>query len=198
MTHVTAVPLQPIAKGSVARLWLGIAAGVLLAGGLAWAGTQSTIVRRGPAAQFMAWHKGKPGVITTATGLQYQVIKPGEGPSPTDGDIALINYKGTLRDGTVFDANKQVPMPIAGVVPGFAEGLKLMNRGATYRFWIPPALGYGDQSPDPKLPAGSVLIFDVDMIDFRSQAEIEAMRRMAGPQGQGGPAPQEQAAPAHP
>ena len=91
----------------------------------------------------------------------------------------LVGYKGTLRDGAVFDENPQASFPVAGVVPGFSEGLKLMARGGKYRLWIPPALGYGANSPGEAIPPNSLLIFDVDLLDFRSMAEIQAeMERM--------------------
>jgi len=120
---VTAVPLRPIAKGSLTRLWIGVGAVALAAAGLAWAGQQG--VAASPAA-FMAENAGEPGVITTESGLQYQVVKEGEGASPGTGDVTLISYRGTLTDGTVFDKSEQTAMPVEGVVPGFAEGLQLM------------------------------------------------------------------------
>lgn len=199
MPEITAVPLRPIKKGSLTRLWLGIGAAVALAGIGAWAGTAKTLAQNGTAEQFLDWHKGRSGVVTTASGLQYQVIKKGEGPSPTDTDVVLVNYRGALRDGKVFDQAERAPFPVQGVVPGFGEGLKLMSRGAKYKFWIPPALGYGETSPDPKLPAHSVLIFDVEMIDFKSQAELQAqmqaMQAQGALQGQGAGQPTTGAAP---
>lgn len=181
----SATPLRPLKKGAVTKLWLGVGAAILVAGGVAWAGTARPVATNGTPEQFLAWHKGQAGVKTTASGLQYQVLKAGTGPSPTEADFALTNYKGTLRDGTVFDQAQRAPFPVGGVVPGFSEGLKLMNRGATYRFWIPPQLGYGANSPDPaKIPNNALLIFDVDLLDFKSQAEVQAqMQAMQGAQG---------------
>ncbi|CAM3233546.1 Peptidyl-prolyl cis-trans isomerase [Sphingomonas antarctica] len=192
MSEVTAVPLRPIKKGAVTRLWLGIAVAVLGAGAVAWAGTSKSVAISGTNEQFFAWHAGQPGVKTTPSGLQYQILKAGKGPSPTDTDIALVNYKGALRDGTVFDESKQpTPFPVTQVVPGFSEGLKLMPKGSKFRLWIPSALGYGERSPDPKLPANSVLVFDVEMIDFRSQAEVQQqmMQQQIQQQMQGGGQP---------
>jgi FKBP-type peptidyl-prolyl cis-trans isomerase FkpA len=170
----TAVPLRPIAKGSLARLWIGVAALALAAGGLAWAGQQG--ITASPST-FMAQNGDADGVITTASGLQYKVLAEGTGPSPTTADVALVGYKGTLLDGTVFDENPQAPMPIDGVVPGFSEGLQKMKKGGKYRLWIPPQLGYGDQAAGP-IPAGSILIFDVELHDFKSRAEIMQMQQM--------------------
>jgi hypothetical protein len=180
---ITAVPLRPIAKGSLTRLWIGIAVVALAAGGLAWAGQQG--VAHTPAT-FLISNAGEDGVQTTASGLQYKVIEPGSGPNPTTADVALVGYKGTLLDGTTFDENEQTAMPIDGVVPGFSEGLQLMKKGGKYRFWIPPQLGYGDQVTGP-IPAGSILIFDVTLHDFKSKADIMRMQQMMQQQGGGAP-----------
>lgn len=190
MSEITAVPLRPVKKGTLTRLWIGVAAAVAIAGSLAWAGTSKVVATTGTAEQFLSWHQGRPGVTTTASGLQYQLIKKGTGTLPTDADVVLVNYSGSLRDGSVFDKAERAPFPVTGVVPGFSEALKLMNRGSKYRFWIPPALGYGETSPDPKLPAHSVLVFDVELIDFKNAAEVQAqMQQMQMQQAQGGAVP---------
>jgi len=134
-------------------------------------------------------------VKETASGLQYKVLKPGTGGRPTDADIALITYEGKLTDGKTFDKSEQpTPMGVATVVPGFSEALKLMQRGGQYRLWIKPSLGYGDKEVGP-IPANSVLVFDVTMLDFKSEAEVQELqrRRMAAEGGAapgGGSAPQ--------
>jgi FKBP-type peptidyl-prolyl cis-trans isomerase len=170
---VTAVPLRPIAKGSLGRLWIGVAAVALAAAGLAYAGQRNL---QPSGAAFLADNGKQAGVITTDSGLQYQVIREGEGPSPTAGDIALVGYTGTLVDGKVFDQNEQAAMPVDGVVPGFSEALQLMKRGGEYKIFIPPALGYGDKESGP-IPVNSVLIFNVKLLDFKSRAEIMAMQQ---------------------
>lgn len=175
----TAVPLRPIAKGSLTRLWIGVAAVVLAAGGLAWAGTQGA--QASPAA-FLADNAKASGVITTESGLQYKVLEDGTGSSPTTSDVALVGYKGTLLDGKTFDENPQTAMPVDGVVPGFSEGLQKMKKGGKYRLWIPPQLGYGDQQAG-EIPPGSVLVFDVTLHDFKSRAEIMRMQQMMQQQG---------------
>lgn len=170
MSSVTAVPLQPIKKGSVLFYWIGIAVLVLSAFGLAYWGTAEV-------------RKEYGGAITTASGLRYKVLKGGEGPSPKDSDIVLVNYTGKLTDGKVFDQNPQGAMPVNGVVPGFAEGLKLMQRGGKYRLWIPSKLGYGATPPtnpqtgEPGIPPNSDLVFDVELLEFKSRAEVEAMQK---------------------
>ena len=170
----TAVPLRPIAKGSLTRLWIGVAAVALAAGGLAWAGQRG--VASSPAS-YLAQNAGEEGVVTTESGLQYKVLEEGGGPSPTPADVALVGYKGTLLDGTVFDENPQTAMPVDGVVPGFSEGLQKMKKGGKYRLWIPPQLGYGEQAAGP-IPANSVLVFDVELHDFKSKADIMRMQQM--------------------
>lgn len=184
MSDVTAVPIAPVKRSWL--VWLVGAIAVAALGGiaLAWTGTAKTVAESGSADQFLSWHKGRPGVVTTASGLQYQVLKKGEGATPTDADVALVNYKGALRDGKVFDQAQRAPFPVTGVVPGFSEALKLMPRGATYRIWIPPALGYGAQAQGDAIPANSLLVFDVDMIDFKNQAELQAQMQAMQAQGQ--------------
>src|SRR4051812_15059116 len=87
-----------------------------------------------------------PPTVATASGLRFQILKPGAGPRPTAEDAVLISYEGRLLDGKVFDKSEQpVGMMVSGVIPGFQEALLLMNQGGTYRFWIPAALAYGPE-----------------------------------------------------
>ena len=153
---VTAVPILPVKRGYLVWLWIGVAAAVLIAAALAYAGTP--------------FHQ-------TASGLRYQVLKGGKGDrNPLDTEVALANYVGRLSDGTVFDQSQQpTPLPVSGVVPGFSEGLKLMTKGARYRFWIPGKLGYGTQGQGP-IPPNATLVFDVDLLDLRSQDEIRQLQ----------------------
>lgn len=183
---VTTVPIQPIKKGSMIKLWLGIIVVVLVAAGLACIGTQEAVATGATNEQFLANNADEEGVITTDSGLQYKVLKPGEGPSPIATDTALVKYEGSLRDGTVFDANEQTPMPVGAVVPGFSEALQLMQKGGEYRIWIPSELGYGEQSPSPALPANSLLIFDVTLIDFISAEQMQALQQQMQQQMPGG------------
>jgi FKBP-type peptidyl-prolyl cis-trans isomerase FkpA len=89
----------------------------------------------------------------------------------------LIKYEGKLDNGTVFDANEQAPMQVSQVVPGFSQALTRMQKGGKYKVTIPPALGYGDRAVGP-IPAGSTLHFDIELIDFRTEAEVRAMQQM--------------------
>jgi FKBP-type peptidyl-prolyl cis-trans isomerase FkpA len=187
----TAVPIQPIKKGSLTKYWLAIAAVLAAGGGLAYWGTADVRSEFGD-------------VVTTESGLRYKVIKAGEGKPPTDDDVVLVSYKGMLRNGEVFDQNQQAGFPVTGVVPGFSEGLKLMQRGGQYRLWIPAELGYGaNDQKNPQtgavaIPGNSELIFDVELLEYKSRAEVEAMQRQmqemqkaqGGAGGQAGGPPQ--------
>jgi FKBP-type peptidyl-prolyl cis-trans isomerase len=183
---VTAVPIQPTPRRLIAALWVSLAVLLAAAVALAWFGTSAAVAQTGTNEQFLAWNARQPGVQTTASGLQYKVLKEGEGARPTDADVALIKYKGTLRDGTVFDQNERAPLPVAQVVPGFSEGLKLMQKGGKYRLWIKPELGYGDRDTGGAIPPNSVLVFDVDLLEFIPMAVLQQMQMqqmMGGGQG---------------
>jgi len=178
---------------------LGIALGVLGTFAVSY-GTKGLKAYNDPAAVFLRHNRsGDSKIVETASGLQYKILKPGAGAAkPTDEDVVLVNYEGKLTSGTTFDASQQpTPMAIKGVVPGFAEALKLMPKGAKYRFWIPPTLGYGDKAAGP-IPANSVLVFDLELLDWKSEAEIrqmQMMQQMMQQQGAGGAAGAAPAAP---
>jgi len=190
---ITTVPLRPIKKGSLTKFWIGIAAVVLVAGAAAYVGTADTVISGASNSQYLAANASNEGVVQTESGLQYQVLLGGEGPSPQATDTALVKYKGSLRDGTVFDSSEkapggQVPMPVNGVVPGFSEALQLMQKGGSYRVWLPSALAYGEASPGPDIPANSLLIFEIELVDFITQEQMNAIRAQQMQQ-QGGPLP---------
>lgn len=118
--------------------------------------------------------------LKTASGLGYTQLKAGTGANPTDADVVLINYIGYLAaDGAVFDQAMTTPMPVSDVIPGFTEGLKLLSKGGTFRLCIPSALGYGAQGTGP-IPANADLVFQVELLDFKSRVEIEAAQRAQG------------------
>ncbi|MCJ2183951.1 FKBP-type peptidyl-prolyl cis-trans isomerase [Novosphingobium sp. 1949] len=100
-----------------------------------------------------------------------ETLKSGEGAPPPAGSWVLVNYKGLLSDGTQFDAADGMPLDLSNVVPGFAQGLMQMQRGGHYRMTIPPELGYGAEASGP-IPANSTLIFEVDLIDYKTPDEI--------------------------
>ncbi|TAL84185.1 MAG: FKBP-type peptidyl-prolyl cis-trans isomerase [Rhodanobacter sp.] len=118
---------------------------------------------------FLAKNKKAPGVKTTASGLQYKVISQGKGARPGPKDTVEINYTGTFINGQVFDASSRhkppgpAKIPLEGVIPGFREGLQLMQVGSHYKFYIPSSLAYGSE-PRPPMPPNATLIFDVTLL----------------------------------
>ncbi len=120
--------------------------------------------------QFLAENKSKPNVIETATGLQYLVLNKGDGDvHPNATDSVTVHYHGTLTDGTVFDSSVErgqpIDFPLNRVIKGWTEGVQLMVTGDKFRFFIPSDLAYGNRSTG-KIPAGSVLIFDVELLQI--------------------------------
>ena len=137
MTEITRVPLRPIAKGSLTKLWIGVAVAILLAAGLAWAALPK--------------------------GVEVETLTEGTGPHPGASDVVFVRYTGKLADGTTFDQSKELPfdtggllpqgmpMQVSGVVPGFSEGLQQMQKGGKYRLFIPADKAYG-HTPPPGAP----------------------------------------------
>lgn len=157
MTEITRVPLQPVAKGSVTKIWIGVIVAIALAIGVAYAAR---------------YH-----------GLVVETLKAGEGASPTAEDVVLVNYVGRLADGTEFDRGEKVALPLAQMIPGFTQGVERMQKGGSYRLEIPSNLGYGadekkDGSGKVVIPANSNLVFDIDLIDFMNAQQLQAMQQM--------------------
>src|SRR5438067_6483210 len=125
----------------------------------------------GEAEKFLAANKTKEGVKTTASGLQYKVMKDGSGAQPKSSDTVTVNYRGTLTDGTEFDSSYKRGQPatfaVSGVIKGWTEALQLMKVGSKYQLFIPPSLAYGDQGR-PGIPPNSLLIFEVELMDVKS------------------------------
>ena len=121
---------------------------------------------------FLAANAKKDGVKTTASGLQYKVVKAGSGKTPTAADTVKVHYHGTLTDGTVFDSSvdrgEPVTFPVNGVIPGWTEALQLMKVGDKWQLVIPSKLAYGEQSPGEKIPPSSVLVFDVELLGIEA------------------------------
>jgi len=121
---------------------------------------------------FLAKNAEKSGVKTTASGLQYEVLREGKGRQPTTTDTIKVHYKGTLIDGTQFDSSYDRGAPadfgVSGVIPGFGEGLQLMKEGAQYRFTIPSNIAYGEQGPATIGP-NQTLVFEVELIEVVTQ-----------------------------
>jgi FKBP-type peptidyl-prolyl cis-trans isomerase FkpA len=167
MTEITRVPLQPIAKGSLGKLWLGVAAVALAAGGIAYAALPPS--------------------------LSIETIKAGSGASPTDADVVMKTYKRKLPDVKFFDEGQTQPMPMKGVIPGFTKALGQMQRGGKYKVFIPSDLGYGPKAAGP-IPPNTDLTFEIELLDFKNKAEVEremqVMQQLQQMQQMQGGAPQ--------
>ena len=152
MTEITRVPLLPIAKGSMSKLWLGTIAAVVLGG------TVAAVAR--------------PPMVEVKT------LTAGTGAHPGANDVLMIAYQGQLAsNGQVFDQSDRAIMPMNGVIPGFTKALAQTQKGGKYRFFIPAAQAYGSHANGP-IPANSDLIFTVQVMDFMDRSELEARQRM--------------------
>jgi len=135
----------------------------------------------------------------TPSGLGFSVLRKAEGAKPGATDYTLVSYIGYLAaSGQVFDQGVESPLQVNAVIPGFGEGLQKMEHGSVYRFCIPAALGYGAKDNGP-IPANSDLVFQVELVDFKTAAEVDAMRQKAMAERQAAAAAAaQQAAPAAP
>jgi FKBP-type peptidyl-prolyl cis-trans isomerase FklB len=121
--------------------------------------------------KYLEENKKKPGVKTTASGLQYKVEKEGTGAQPKATDMVTVNYRGTLTDGTEFDSSykrgQPATFPVNGVIKGWTEALQLMKKGAKYQLFIPASLAYGERAMGPDIGPNSTLIFEVELVDVK-------------------------------
>lgn len=121
--------------------------------------------------KYLSENAKKEGVTTLPSGLQYQVLKEGNGKSPKATDKVVCHYEGMLIDGTMFDSSIQrgepATFPLNGVIAGWTEGLQLMKEGAKYRFFIPYQLGYGERGAGASIPPFATLVFDVELIEVK-------------------------------
>jgi FKBP-type peptidyl-prolyl cis-trans isomerase FklB len=119
---------------------------------------------------FLAANKNKPGVITTASGLQYQILKEGTGPKPSATDKIKCHYHGTLINGTIFDSsvdrNQPIEYPVNGFIPGWIEALQLMPVGSKWKLFVPSNLAYGNQGSGPLIGPGATLIFELELLEI--------------------------------
>ena len=120
---------------------------------------------------FLAENGKKEGIVTLPSGLQYQVLKEGNGKKPSATDQVVCHYEGTLIDGTVFNSSYQRNQPatfgLNQVIPGWTEGVQLMQEGAKYRFFIPYKLAYGERGAGAQIPPFATLVFDVELIEVK-------------------------------
>nr|MDP8994156.1 FKBP-type peptidyl-prolyl cis-trans isomerase [Pseudomonadota bacterium] len=165
---VTAVPIRPLKKGSVVKLWLGMLLLLALAVAAAWLGTRSF------------------QLTTTASGLRFQVIEEGEGPTVTPADLVALHYELRLEDGTVLQNSEESGQPMVtgtqGLFPGFAEGLQMMRAGGTYRLWVPPSLAFqGPIPPGAPFDADDTLIFKVRVLQIAPGMAAMQQQMMGSP-----------------
>lgn len=169
---VTAVPIRPLKKGAVLKLWIGLALLCLGGAALAWFGTS------------------RLQIITTDSGLRYQVVREGTGEPATDADLVATRYKLHLNGpgGTLIQDSEQTGQPFVAstqtVFPGMAEALLMMREGGRYNLWVPPALAYGNNVP-PGAPftANDTLFFEIEVSQIARG--MAAMQSMMAPQGGG-------------
>src|SRR5579862_5750517 len=119
---------------------------------------------------FLSDNKSKEGVVALPSGLQYKILKAGDGPKPTAADTVTCNYRGTLIDGKEFDSSykrgQPASFPVGGVIKGWTEALQLMPVGSKWQLFIPPDLGYGDHPPSPDIGPGDTLVFEVELLSI--------------------------------
>jgi FKBP-type peptidyl-prolyl cis-trans isomerase len=133
---------------------------------------------------FRSSNASAEGVVTTESGLQYKVMREGDGPRPAATDTVEVNYRGTLIDGTEFDSSyargSSVSFALNQVIPGWTEGLQLMPVGSQYQFVIPPELAYGAGGAGQTIGPNATLIFDVELLQIAPQEGAEAGEDEAG------------------
>jgi len=131
---------------------------------------QEAMKNQQEATQFLAQNAKREGVQTTPTGLQYRVVQQGKGPSPTLNDKVKCNYRGTLLNGTEFDSSARhggpAEFPVKGVIPGWTEALQKMHVGDKWQLFVPSKLAYGMNPPGAPIEAGSMLVFDIELLDI--------------------------------
>ncbi len=125
--------------------------------------------------EFLKANKAKEGVVETKSGLQYKVVKKGQGAKPVPTDTVKVQYKGTLLDGKEFDSsykrNEPAEFQVNQVIAGWQEALPLMEAGSTYELYIPPDLAYGDRGAPPVIEPGSMLVFQVELLEVQPPAK---------------------------
>lgn len=184
MTEITRVPIKPVAKGSLTKLWIGVILAVLVGAGLAWA--------------------------AVPRGLAVDTEVAGTGPVAKKGDVVFVKYTGKLAsNGTVFDQSQDIPLPVPGLfpagnpfpveegatIPGFFQGLQQMQKGGKYKLFIPADLAYGASPPQGSpIPANADLQFDIEVVDIMTRATFERnlailRQTMAAQMGKQGQAP---------
>lgn len=123
-------------------------------------------------AKFLAENKSKPGVVVLPSGLQYKVLNMGAGPKPKEDQMAVLHYRGTLIDGTVFDDSykrgEPATFPVKGIIKGFTEALLMMPIGSKWQLFIPSDLAYGERAAGPQIAPNATLIFEIELLDAKA------------------------------
>jgi FKBP-type peptidyl-prolyl cis-trans isomerase FklB len=126
-------------------------------------------------AKFLSENKSKAGVVVLPSGLQYKVITMGNGPKPKENQMVVVNYRGTLIDGTEFDNSykrgEPATFPVKGIIKGFTEALQLMPIGSKWQLFIPADLAYGERAAGPQIAPFATLIFEVELLDAKAMPE---------------------------
>lgn len=135
------------------------------------AATEATAAASIEGQAYLESNKAREGVMVTESGLQYEVLTAAEGAKPSIDDTVSVHYAGTLINGTEFDSSiargEPASFPLKGVIPGWTEGLQLMNLGSKYRFVIPSDLAYGDRGAGEKIGPGVTLVFEVELLEIK-------------------------------
>jgi FKBP-type peptidyl-prolyl cis-trans isomerase FklB len=129
---------------------------------------------RKKAMEFFAENKKKPGMVSLASGVQYQILKSGTGVLPKEEDVVRVNYRGTLLNGTEFDGTEPghaANLKVSGLIPGWKEALKLMPVGSHWKLYIPPQMGYGERGVGADIGPNETLVFDVELLDAQMSKE---------------------------
>lgn len=138
---------------------------------------KDTELKKGEGEKFLAENKTKSGIQTTASGLQYEILKNAEGVKPKATDSVKVHYTGTLVDGTKFDSSvdrgEPITFPLNQVIPGWTEGVQLMSVGSKYKFYVPYMLGYGEKGAgNGAIPGFATLIFEVELLEIKPLKEV--------------------------
>lgn len=132
--------------------------------------------------RFMSDNKRRPGIKTTADGLQYKVLKTGTGPRPKATDVVRVNYRASFTNGVEFEKNGETPFttPVNQVIPGWQQALQLMEVGSKWQVFIPPDLAYGDQGSPPAIGPNTALVFELELLEI-AKPPSGAARKSAPP-----------------
>jgi FKBP-type peptidyl-prolyl cis-trans isomerase len=134
-------------------------------------------------AEFLAANKKKEGVVTLESGLQYKILKQGDGPKPTSSDRVVVNYRGTLLDGTEFDSsykrNQPATFTLKQVIKGWRQALPLMPAGSKWQLFVPPRLAYGARGNGRTIGPNATLIFEVELIEVKSKDAANSSAKVA-------------------